>query len=204
MELDLMRRHAYAISSESLFNEDLRTWANAVTLVRTIGGLILFSVAAFKHSAAWNLAGLAMYWGLDVLDGYLARALNQETRFGAQMDILSDRFLVAFFYLNYLAMYPEMAVVIALFLFEFMVLDHYLSNQFMRWRILSPNYFYVVDRTIWLLNWSPPGKFFNSGAVTILMLATKSIWLALPVLIGLICVKLYSCVRLHQLPPPEH
>jgi CDP-diacylglycerol--glycerol-3-phosphate 3-phosphatidyltransferase len=204
MELDLMRRHAYAISPEILFNEDLRTWANAVTLVRTIGGLILFSVAAFKHSAAWNLAGLAMYWGLDVLDGYLARALNQETRFGAQMDILADRFLVAFFYLNYLAMYPEMAVVIALFLFEFMVLDHYLSNQFMRWSLLSPNYFYVVDRTIWLLNWSPPGKFFNSGAVTILMLATRSVWLALPVLIGLICVKLYSCVRLHQLPPPEH
>ena len=203
MELNL-RRHAYGISPANLLNEDLRTWANAVTLIRTVGGLVLFSVAAFKHSASWNLAGLAMYWGLDVLDGYLARALNQETRFGAQMDILSDRFLVAFFYLNYLAMYPEMAVVIALFLFEFMVLDHYLSNQFMRWSLLSPNYFYVVDRTIWLLNWSPPGKFFNSGAVTILMLATKSVWLALPVLIGLICVKLYSCVRLHQLPPPEH
>ena len=94
MELDLMRRHAYVISPASLFNEDLRTWANAVTLVRTVGGLVLFSVAAFKHSAAWNLAGLAVYWGLDVLDGYLARALNQETRFGVQMDILADRFLV--------------------------------------------------------------------------------------------------------------
>ena len=62
MELDLMRRHAYAISPESLSNEDLRTWANAVTLVRTVGGLVLFSVAAFKHNAAWNLAGLAVYW----------------------------------------------------------------------------------------------------------------------------------------------
>ena len=142
MELNLVSRYAYEISPAGLFNEDLRTWANAVTLVRTVGGLILFSVAAFKHSAAWNLAGLAVYWGLDFLDGYLARTLNQETRFGAQMDILADRFLVAFFYLNYLAMHPELAVVIALFLLEFMVLDHYLSNQFMRWRILSPNYFY--------------------------------------------------------------
>ncbi len=204
MELDLMRRHAYAISPESLSNEDLRTWANAVTLVRTIGGLVLFSVAAFKHNAAWNFAGLALYWALDVFDGYLARALNQETRFGAQMDILSDRFLVAFFYLNYLAMYPELAVIIALFLFEFMVLDHYLSNQFMRWPILSPNYFYVVDRTIWRLNWSVPGKFLNTGLVTILVLATKSAWPVLPVLAGLVCVKIYSCVRLHRLPPPEH
>jgi hypothetical protein len=40
-----MRQHAYAISPEGLFNEDLRTWANAVTLVRTIGGLILFSIS---------------------------------------------------------------------------------------------------------------------------------------------------------------
>lgn len=204
MELDLMRRHAYAISPESLSNEDLRTWANAVTLVRTVGGLVLFSVAAFKHNAAWNLAGLAVYWALDVFDGYLARALNQETRFGAQMDILSDRFLVAFFYLNYLAMYPDLAVIIALFLFEFMVLDHYLSNQFMRWPILSPNYFYVVDGTIWRLNWSVPGKFLNTGLVTILVLATKSVWPVLPVLVGLVCVKIYSCVRLHRLPPPEH
>jgi CDP-diacylglycerol--glycerol-3-phosphate 3-phosphatidyltransferase len=175
-----------------------------VTLVRTVGGLVLFYVAAFKHSAAWNLAGLAMYWGLDVFDGYLARALDQETRFGAQMDILSDRFLVAFFYLNYLAMCPELVVIIALFLFEFMVLDHYLSYQFIRWPILSPNYFYMVDRTIWRLNWSVPAKFFNTGLVTILVLATKSAWLVLPVLAGLVCVKVYSCVRLHRLLPPEN
>jgi CDP-diacylglycerol--glycerol-3-phosphate 3-phosphatidyltransferase len=164
--------------------------------------LILFSIAAFTHNPDWNLAGVALYWLLDCLDGFLARALDQETQFGAQLDILSDRFLMAFFYLNYLSMHPDLVVVIALFLFEFMVIDHYLSNQFLRWRLLSPNYFYVVDRTIWRLNWSAPGKFFNSGVVTILLLTTKSTWAVWPVLVGLYLVKTYSWLRLLRLPAP--
>jgi CDP-diacylglycerol--glycerol-3-phosphate 3-phosphatidyltransferase len=139
---------------------------------------------------------------MDCLDGFLARTLNQETRFGAQMDILSDRFLIAFFYLNYLAFHPELVAVIAVFLFQFMVLDHYLSNQFLRWRLLSPNYFYKVDRTIWWLNWSMPGKFFNSGVITILLLITNAAWAAWPVLGILFLVKIYSLVRMHLLPMP--
>jgi CDP-diacylglycerol---glycerol-3-phosphate 3-phosphatidyltransferase len=187
----------------SQWGEDARTWANAVTLIRTVVGLALFTLAALQRSMVWNLAGLAVYWGLDVLDGFLARRLHQETRLGAQFDILSDRFLIAFFYLNCLALHPELGVVIALYLFEFMILDHYLSNQFVRWPILSPNYFYVVDRTIWRLNWSVPGKFFNSGVVTILLLGTGSVWPAVPVVIALYGIKLYSAVRLHRLPPPQ-
>ena len=197
-----MKQRTLILAPGSLFKEDLRTWANAVTLIRSVGGLVLFSVAALEHSLWWNLAGLGLYWWLDCLDGFLARALDQETAFGAQLDILSDRFLMAFFYLNYLALHPELAVVIALFLFEFMVLDHYLSNQFMRWHLLSPNYFYVVDKAIWRLNWSAPAKFLNSTVVTILLLATGSIWPVLPIVTALIAVKLYSCVRLHQLPSP--
>jgi CDP-diacylglycerol--glycerol-3-phosphate 3-phosphatidyltransferase len=87
-------------------------------------------------------------------------------------------------------------------LFEFMILDNYLSNQFLRWPILSPNYFYVVDRPIWRLNWSPPAKFFNSGMITILLLGTGAIWPAVPVLVALYGIKLYSAVRLHRLPLP--
>ena len=189
-----------AISPAGRPAEDLRTWANGITLLRTVAGLALFAVAAIERSPSWNLAGLALYWSLDVLDGFLARRLDQETRFGAQLDILSDRFLIAFFYLNYLALHPEAAVAIALFLFEFMILDHYLSNQFLRWPILSPNYFYLVDRTIWRLNWSPVAKTINSGAVTILLLITGSAWAVAPILVGLFGVKLYSFVRLYRLP----
>jgi CDP-diacylglycerol--glycerol-3-phosphate 3-phosphatidyltransferase len=188
-----------SIQASRLAVEDLRTWANLVTLIRTAAGLALFAIAAIGHSPAWNLAGLAVYWSLDVLDGFLARRLQQETRFGAQFDILSDRFLIAFFYMNYLSLHPEVATVIAPFLFEFMIIDQYLCNQFTRWPILSPNYFYLVDRTIWWLNWSPPAKFFNSAAVTILLLATGSPWAVAPILAGLYVVKLYSFVRLHRL-----
>jgi CDP-diacylglycerol--glycerol-3-phosphate 3-phosphatidyltransferase len=195
------RAFCQPIALTGLDSEDVRTWANAVTLTRTVVGLALFTVAAIEHSMAWNLAGLAVYWCLDALDGHLARCLHQETRSGAQFDILSDRFLIAFFYLNYLSLHPEAATVIALYLFEFMVLDHYLSNQFMRWPILSPNYFHAVDRTIWRLNWSPPGKVFNSAVVTALLLGTGLAWPVVPVLVALYCIKLYSAVRLHRLAP---
>jgi len=195
--------YAKLVAPAKLAGEDVRTWPNGVTLIRSVVGLACFTVAALEHSMAWNLAGLAVYWSLDCLDGYLARRLHQETRFGAQFDILADRFLIAFFYLNYLAMHPEAAVVIALYLFEFMLIDNYLSTQFMRWPILSPNYFYVVDATIWRLNWSQPAKFFNSGLITILLLATGSVWPVLPVLAVLYGIKLYSAIRMQRLPTPE-
>lgn len=195
----LLKPYAQKIPPTGLTAEDPRTWANGVTLLRTVAGLALFAAAAIEHSLAWNLAGLGVHCSLDVLDGFLARRLHQETRFGAQLDILCDRFLIALFYLNYLALHPELVLPITLFLFEFMILDHYLSNQFLRWPILSPNCFYVVDRTIWRLNWSPVGKFVNSGGVTILLLATGSAWAAMPVLVGLYIIKLYSFARLQRL-----
>lgn len=182
--------------------ENLRTVANVVTLLRIIISLLLFCAAAYEQSAALNLAGLAVYWLGDVADGFLARRLDQETLFGAQWDILGDRVSVAFFYLNSLWLYPYLLPSIALFLVQFMVLDHYLSNQYMRWPIMSPNYFYRVDRIIWQLNWSKPGKACNTGLVTLLLLVTKSNAVVLPVVIALLVIKSYSCVRLLRLKEP--
>ena len=159
--------------------EDPHTWANLVTLVRVAGGLAVLSVAAVMHSAAWNFAGLAIYWLLDMLDGWLARRLGQETRLGAQLDILSDRLLVGFFYLNYLVLHPSAVVAVALFLLQFCLIDHYLSHQFLRWPLLSPNYFHHVDRRIWLLNWSPPAKAVNSVLGTLLLVLTGWVWLSI-------------------------
>ncbi len=182
--------------------EDLGTVANVITLLRITISLLLFCAAAYQHNPMLNLAGLAVHWVGDVADGFLARRLNQETLFGAQWDILGDRISVAFFYLNSLWMYPYLLPSIALFLVQFMVLDHYLSNQYMRWPVMSPNYFYRVDRTIWALNWSKLGKACNTGLVTFLLLATKSNAVVLPVVIALLVVKLYSCVRLMRLREP--
>jgi CDP-diacylglycerol---glycerol-3-phosphate 3-phosphatidyltransferase len=179
--------------------ENIRTWANAITLGRMVLGVALFAVAALRQSPGWNYVGLAAYWGFDMLDGLAARALKQETRLGAQLDILVDRLLISFFYFNVLRQQPQLVAPIVLFLIQFMVLDHYLSNQFLRWPIRSPNYFYVVDPLIWQLNWSVPGKMFNTGFVTVLLLlAPPAVTLA--GVLALIAVKLFSCVRLHRLP----
>lgn len=179
------------------------TWANLVTAIRLVAGLGIFSYAAIFHSETANFIGLGVYWVLDVVDGFLARAFDQETRIGAQMDILSDRVLVAFFYLNYATFYPALMVPIAMFLFQFMGIDHYLSNQFMRWPIVSPNYFYLVDRKIWQWNWSPVGKLVNSAVVTGVLVITKSPILGAIVCGAIIAMKVWTAVRMQRLPAPE-
>jgi hypothetical protein len=181
-------------------DEDPRTWANLVTLVRTALGLVVFTIAALRRDATWNMVGLTLYWALDVLDGWLARRLDQETRLGAQLDILSDRVLVAFFYLNHLALHPERALPVALFLLHFNGVDHHLSNQFIPFRLKSPNDFHLVDRTVWLLNFSPAGKALNTGLVTVTMLLVPSVALPTAMTLVLMAVKIWSCHRLMHLP----
>lgn len=178
------------------------TWANVVTWLRAVAGLAIFTVAAMRDSAVWNFVGLAVYWVLDVADGSLARALKQETRIGAQMDILADRLLVVFFYFNYVTWHPHLILPLSLFLFQFAFLDHYLSNQFLRWPILSPNYFHQVDRLIWLLNWTTLAKMVNGMLMTVLIVVTHSVWIASALCLLLISVKIFSVARLWTLPEP--
>ena len=149
-----------------------------------------------------NIVGLAIFWALDCLDGFLARRLGQETILGAQFDILSDRISVAYFYLNYLFISSGPVLIVSLFLLNFMVLDHHLSNQYLRWRIISPNYFYKIDRTVWALNWSAVGKFINTGPVTLLLLLTKSTIAPMVILILVFIIKGYSFYRMSKLVPP--
>lgn len=183
--------------------EQLWTWANLATTVRLILGLAAFCVAIIERSEQWNYIGLAIYWTLDIADGWLARRFKQETLFGAQYDILADRIQVAFFYLVYASLYPEKVVVITFFLLQFMVFDHFLSNQFLRWKIISPNYFYRVDRKIFNWLWSPLGKAANTGLVTILIILTPSIWPPLVVTLALIAVRIHCALRVMGLPTPH-
>lgn len=183
--------------------ETWRTWANLVTGIRLVAGMAIFSYAAVDRNETWNFVGLGVYWVLDVVDGFLARTLHQETRIGAQMDILADRLLVAFFYLNYVMLYPQLIVPVALFLFQFMGIDHYLSNQFMRWPIKSPNYFAQVDKTIYDWNWSPIGKLVNSAVVTATLVFTKNAILGSLVCGAILVMKIWTAVRMSRLPAPE-
>lgn len=183
--------------------ETWKTWANLATAIRLVSGVIVFAYATVSRSETWNFVGLGIYWVLDVVDGFLARSLDQETRIGAQLDIISDRVLVAFFYLNYGALHPQMIVPIAMFLFQFMALDLFMSNQFMRWPIKSPNYFYLVDRTVWRWNWSPAGKLLNSAVVTAVLVLSHSALSGALVCGAIVVLKVWSLVRMSQLPAPE-
>lgn len=182
--------------------EAIRTLPNFITAIRTISCLVIFSIAGYTQDMSLNIVGLVIYWALDCLDGYLARRLEQETIVGAQFDILSDRILIAYFYLNYLSITSGPVLIVSLFLLNFMVFDHYLSNQYLRWSIISPNYFYKIDRIVWALNWSAFGKFINTGPVTLLLLLTKSVIAPGVILILVLIIKGYSFYRLSKLVPP--
>jgi CDP-diacylglycerol--glycerol-3-phosphate 3-phosphatidyltransferase len=199
----LVQPRASAIPPLHAGPEPWRTWANLVTLVRAVAGLALFAVAAALGSEPLNFIGLAVYWVLDIADGAVARALRQETRLGAQLDILADRLLCFFFYFNYMSWHPGVIVPVSLFMFQFAFLDHFLSNQFIRWPILSPNYFHAVDRVVWALNWTGPAKVVNGALMLCLLVGAQAVWVASAFSIVMMGVKVYSIRRLARLPPPE-
>ncbi len=89
-----------------------------------------------------------------------------------------------------------MAIPVSVYLFEFMVVDAYLSLAFLAWPVRSPNYFYVVDRPIWLWNWSKPGKALNSGLFAVLLLLTGWWHVGLGIALVLLTLKVMSLKRL--------
>ena len=182
--------------NDAFHDDGVWTAANGVTVFRTVICMVVFSFAISRKDETLNYLGLGLFWLFDILDGFLARRLNQETILGAQFDIVSDRISFAFFYMNYMLHHPGLAVVVIPFLFNFLVLDQYLSTQFLRWPLISPNYFYRVDRLIWRLNWSAPGKFCNSGLVTFLLIGTRNAALSGVFVALLLLVKFYSIGRL--------
>jgi CDP-diacylglycerol--glycerol-3-phosphate 3-phosphatidyltransferase len=182
--------------------ERIGTSATVITGVRTVAAVVLAGVAADRESLPLLVAALVVYWLGDMLDGYVARVRGCETRIGAVLDILSDRFCAASFYLGLMWLHHEFAVPVLLYLAEFMVVDCFLSLAFLAWPIRSPNYFYVVDRPLWLWNWSKPGKAVNSSLFAVLLLVTGWVWLGAAIAVGLMALKCVSLVRLARIGLP--
>ncbi|HSE08700.1 MAG TPA: CDP-alcohol phosphatidyltransferase family protein [Nocardioidaceae bacterium] len=182
--------------------ERLGTSANGVTLLRTVGAIVLAGLAAEQGSIDLLVASLVVYWVGDILDGVVARLRGCETRTGATLDILSDRLCAVAFYLGLAWLTPALVWPVLVYLTQFVVVDGFLSLAFLAWPIRSPNYFYVVDRTLWLWNWSKPGKAVNSAIFAVVLLLTESAAIGLVVAGALLVLKSASLVRLLRLGLP--
>ena len=182
--------------------ERTTTPATVVTYVRTVVAVVVLLLAAGHRSDTWLLVGLAVYWVGDIADGFLARRTNTETRWGAVMDIVSDRLCCACYYFGLAWLDPHLWPAVALFGLNFMLVDAFLSLAFLSWPLISPNYFFLVDRTIWRWNWSKPAKVVNSALVAILLEVTRNVWLGVVIAGALLVLKIASLVRLGRIGLP--
>jgi phosphatidylglycerophosphate synthase len=177
----------------------VRTVANLVTAVRTVVAVPVALVGLIQLSGRWLVAAYAVYWVGDVLDGWIARRLDQETRLGAVLDIISDRACSGVLVCGLVALHPRLWPALVVFLLQFMVLDCVLSMSFLRWPdLLGPNYFHRVDRLIWRLNWSAPAKSINTAGV-VLAVVVGSLPITLAVALAQLAVKTWSARRVLRL-----
>ena len=109
---------------------------------------------------------------------------------------MCDRFNAGAFYFGLAWLQPDLAPAIFVYLAEFMVVDFFLSIAFLAWPVRSPNYFFVIDRPIWLWNWSKPAKAVNSALFAVLLLVTGWMWLGLAIALALLILKCVSMRRL--------
>lgn len=182
--------------------ERLWTGATIITAVRTVASAGVAAWAVHERSLTLLVVALGIYWVGDMLDGAWARLRGCETRIGAVLDIFSDRFNAGAFYVGLAWLQPELAPAVFVYLAEFMVVDTFLSIAFLAWPIRSPNYFYVVDRTIWQWNWSMPAKAVNSALFAVLLLVTGWMWVGLAIALALLALKCWSVFRLLRLGLP--
>ena len=171
---------------------------NAVTVVRTVASVALGLWAITAQSLVLLVGAYGIYWIGDMLDGYLARRLGQETKPGAVLDIICDRACSAICACCILMLAPETWPAILPFLLSFLMVDTMLSLSFLYWDIKSPNYFGRVDKRVWRLNWSPPAKALNTAGLVLALclheLAAGAILVTLVLL-----MKLWSIGRVRGL-----
>jgi len=181
--------------------ESLRTWANLVTAIRTSAAVPLGLVAAVEASTTLLIAAYLTYWVGDIADGTVARALDQETRIGAVLDVVADRACSAMCLVALAVIHPSLWPALAVFALQFMILDAGLTLSFLCWPVLGPNDFHLIDPVIWRYNWSKPAKALNTAGV-VLAVATGQGVLALGIALAMLAVKVASIRRLLELTAP--
>lgn len=187
----------------SALGERWGTGPNVVTALRTLGTVVLWGMALVQGDERLLLAALLCYWVGDIADGLLARLTGTETRTGAVLDVLADRLCVCLVVVSYVTAHPEAVLPAGVFLLQFVVLDAYLTLAFRNWSLLSPNYFDLVDATVFRLNWSRPAKVTNTTAVVLVVLLTGWMVAATLLAAAVLAVKAYTAVRLTRIPIPH-
>ncbi|HDJ22617.1 MAG TPA: CDP-alcohol phosphatidyltransferase family protein [Candidatus Aminicenantes bacterium] len=179
--------------------ESIYSTPNLITLLRLGASLAFFTLALLERNETYNFIGLALHWLGDVADGFVARRFHQETILGAEIDIIADRVEFLFFFINFLFFHPQLYLPIIVYLLDFAFVDFYLSYQFIKFDLISPNYFYKVDKNVYRFNYSPAGKFANSTIVPLLLIFLPRWWIiALVWALGLIGLKLFSFYLLNK------
>ncbi len=177
--------------------------ASLITLLRLCGSLLFFSLAVIFQKELYNFIGLGIHWVGDLVDGLWAKAFKQRTVLGAEIDIIADRVECLFFFINFLSFHPDLVLPVVIYIIDFAFVDFYLSYQFLKFDIISIDYFYLVDRKVYKLNFSSVGKFVNSTVVPLLLILLPNLWpIALLLTIVLIMVKLYSISLLRKKKVP--
>jgi phosphatidylglycerophosphate synthase len=181
----------------------LRNAANVVTVLRTVASLALVTTAAAQHSWPWLLAGYLTYWIGDSADGNIARWRHQETRFGAVFDVVCDRINCVSCALV-LLMFIDAPWPVAVFLFQFVIVDLPLTLLPMRWPVLSPNYFHLIDRLAYTLNWHVVAKVTNTTLLVTLLVFVPDQRVALVAATAVLLIKIWSLGRVLRLTVPKH
>jgi cardiolipin synthase (CMP-forming) len=176
---------------------------NALTVVRTLASLALVATAAVQHSWPWLLAAYLTYWIGDSADGNLARWQGQETRFGAVFDVVCDRINCVSCALV-LLMFIDAPWPVAVFLVQFVVVDLPLTLLPMRWPVLSPNYFHLIDRLAYTLNWHVVAKVTNTTLLVTLLVLVPDQRVALGAASVVLGIKVYSLARVLRLGTPKN
>jgi CDP-diacylglycerol--glycerol-3-phosphate 3-phosphatidyltransferase len=172
---------------------------NIITLLRLAGSLVFFALAVLRQRELFNFIGLGIHWFGDVADGWYARTFRQETVLGAEIDIIADRVETLFFFVNFLHFHPSLWLPVVVYMLDFAFVDFYLSYQFVKYDIISINYFGQVDRRVYALNFSAPAKFCNSTVPPLILILLPRLWpLALAAAAALIVVKVYSISLLRK------
>jgi CDP-diacylglycerol--glycerol-3-phosphate 3-phosphatidyltransferase len=148
----------------------------------------------------YNYIGLVIHWLGDMADGNYARFFKQETIVGAEIDLIADRVEILFFFVIFLIFYPQLYLPVTVYIFNFAFLDFFLGYQFVKFDIISINYFYKVDRVVYKWNFSFWAKILNSTVIILLLILLPKLWLLTTVLaVGWVGIKSYSIYRVVKL-----